>query len=414
MSRPIWPTAGDSAANGKPWDQVVINGWNQISDTADAALAAAQSASAGGLPGVVALDSFAGATDDDKLTAALAYASSAARARRPGILMPGRDLTFNVKARTPYSGMALLFPRSFGWQNPEIANSNGAFTNHRVTIGSNIGTGVNSWFVGTSTTYDVIISGGTFVGHAGAQWYHHPFSAGSCYAGHFDNLTFMNFKHVLGMPNDAWSNTLCTLAGTWGHYGVAGTQFSTRGSDSFFVPLGMNYGWAGQNAGQYLWRFENQSKTMVRNLYLTARGGSRAILVDGPASQQGGLFISDCIIEGQNYTDPAFGALIRHRGGGAMYHNISFNFGMSSPSTFTDITDTDETLDSTDSADATNATNATNTIDAATSDDFSFSSCEVHGMERIDTCFQSHATQQIGSDDSATRLCFACTLCCGI
>ena len=53
-------------------------------------------------------------------------------------------------------------------------------------------------------------------------------------------------------------------------------------------------------------------------------------------------------------------------------------------------------------------------IDAATSDDFSFSSCEVHGMERIDTCFQSHATQQIGSDDSATRLCFACTLCCGI
>jgi len=77
----------------------------------------------------------------------------------------------------------------------------------------------------------------------------------------------------------------------------------------------------------------------------------------------------------------------------------------------TDITDTDETHDSTDATDATDATGA---IDAATSDDFSFSSCEVHGMERIDTCFQSHATQQIGSDDSATRLCFACTLCCGI
>ena len=73
-----------------------------------------------------------------------------------------------------------------------------------------------------------------------------------------------------------------------------------------------------------------------------------------------------------------------------------------------DITDTDETHDSTDATDATDA------IDAATSDDYSFSSCEVHGMERIDTCFQSHATQQIGSDDSATRLCFACTLCCGI
>ena len=76
--------------------------------------------------------------------------------------------------------------------------------------------------------------------------------------------------------------------------------------------------------------------------------------------------------------------------------------------------DVDAIVHATDTADITDITDTDETLDAATSDDFSFSSCEVHGMERIDTCFQSHATQQIGSDDSATRLCFACTLCCGI
>ena len=36
----------------------------------------------------------------------------------------------------------------------------------------------------------------------------------------------------------------------------------------------MNYGWAGNNGGKYLVRFENLSKSTVRHLYLTARGGS--------------------------------------------------------------------------------------------------------------------------------------------
>ncbi|KQZ87410.1 hypothetical protein ASD62_17645 [Phycicoccus sp. Root563] len=119
------------------------------------------------------------------------------------------------------------------------------------------------------------------------------------------------------------------------------TQFSLRGSDNFLWVAGdMNYGWAGANGGKYLIRFSNLAKTSVRHMYLTARGGSRAILVEGPASQQGGLDISDCVVEGQNLNDPAMGALIVVKGGGVSFTNTKLNFGMARPTDFTDQKDT--------------------------------------------------------------------------
>jgi hypothetical protein len=102
----------------------------------------------------------------------------------------------------------------------------------------------------------------------------------------------------------------------------------------------MNYGWQGANGGKYLMRFSNLSKTAVRHLYLTARGGSRALLIEGPTSQQGGLDFSDCVIEGQNLNDPAMGALIVVKGGGVSFTNTKLNFGMARPADFTDQKDT--------------------------------------------------------------------------
>ena len=301
-----------------------------------AGLASAGSAEAAGTSDDILLDSFTG-TDDEKLTQAIA-AQKVSSPRR-AIRLAGRNHTFTV-TRTTYSGMRIIGPNT-GWQNPEISGSSGALPQCNVTL--NCGTGSASWLVGTATTYDVEVSGICFKSSNGnTQFYHHPLSAGTAYAAHFDSLTFFGFKHVMGMPGNAMAMTLCSLSGVWTCVGVRGTQFSIRGSDNYlWVDGKMNYSWVGANAGQYLVRFENCSKSMVANMYLTARGGSRCILVEGNAQYgQGGLVIRDCVLEGQNAGDPAMGALVVVKSGGVTFRDICLNFGMYRPSDFTDQVDT--------------------------------------------------------------------------
>ena len=283
----------------------------------------------------ILLDSFPG-TDDERLTAALNVARTSSP-RRPIRLSP-RNHLFSLTRET-FSGLRILGP-NVGWQNPEIANTGGALPQCNVTL--NCGVGDKSWLVGKATTYNVTVAGICFKSsNAVTQFYHHPYSAGTSYATTLDTLTFYGFKHVLGTPADPFSMTLCTLKGSWTCVAVQDTQFSLRGSDNFLWVAGdMNYGWAGANGGRYLMRFSNLSKTAVRHLYLTARGGSRAILVEGPTSQQGGLDFSDCVVEGQNAGDPAMGALIVVKGGGVSFTNTKLNFGMARPTDFTDQQDT--------------------------------------------------------------------------
>ena len=276
----------------------------------------------------ILLDSFSG-TDDQKLTAALDLARNSSP-RRP-IRLAARSHTFS-QSRTTFSGLRILGP-NVGWQNPEIANTSGALPQCNVTL--NCGNGAKSWLVGTETTYNVMVAGITFKSsQRGDAVLPPPVQRRTSYATTLDTLSFYGFKHVLGTPADPFSPTLVTTKGSWTCVAVKDTQFSLRGSDNFLWVAGdMNYGWQGANDGRYLMRFSNLSKTAVRHLYLTARGGSRAILVEGPANQQGGLDFSDCVIEGQNLNDPAMGALIVIKGGGVSFTNTKLNFGMARPST---------------------------------------------------------------------------------
>ncbi|KQU66281.1 hypothetical protein [Phycicoccus sp. Root101] len=135
--------------------------------------------------------------------------------------------------------------------------------------------------------------------------------------------------------------TLVTTKGSWTCVAVQDTQFSLRGSDNFLWVAGdMNYAWSGANGGKYLMRFSHVTKSAVRNLYLTARGGSRPLLVEAGASHQGGLDFTDCVFEGNNANDPAMGALIVVKGGGVSFTNTKLNFGMARPTDFTDQRDT--------------------------------------------------------------------------
>lgn len=301
-----------------------------------AGIASASGASAAPAPQDILLDSFSG-TDDQRLTQAIAV-QKASNPRR-AIRLAARSHTFTL-TRITYSGMRILGPNN-GWQNPEISGTAGALPQCNVTL--NCGTGSASWLVGTATTYNVEVSGICFKSSNGnTQFYHHPYTAGTAYAGHFESLTFYGFKHVMGMPRNAMSMTLCSLSGVWTCVAVLGTQFSLRGSDNYLWVDGMiNYGWVGANAGQYLVRFENCSKTIAANMYLTARGGSRCILVEGNAQYgQGGLFIRDCVLEGQNAGDPAMGALVVVKSGGVTFRDNCLNFGMFRASDFKDQVDT--------------------------------------------------------------------------
>lgn len=285
-----------------------------------------------GLSNDIDLDSYPG-TDDDKLTAALA-ACKASNPRR-AIRLRARPHTFR-QARQTFSGLRILGPNA-GWQNPEIGGTSGALPQCVVNLEIPYG---GFWLTGVATTYNVTVAGICFKTPNASCFYQHPYSAGTSYATRLDTLTFYGFRHVLGTPADPFSMTLNTWAGEWTHVAVQGEQFSLRGSDNWLCPDSMNYGWAGASGGRYLMRFSNLSKTTVRNLYLTARGGQRAILVEGPTSQQGGLDFSDCVIEGQNAGDPAMGALIVVKGGGCSFTNTRLNFGMARPTDYTDQRDT--------------------------------------------------------------------------
>lgn len=289
-------------------------------------------AGGGSLSNDIDLDSFTG-TDDEKLTAA--WAACKASSPRRAIRLRARAHTFR-QARTTFDGLRILGP-NIGWQNPEISGSGGALPQCVVNLEiPNSG----FWLTGTQTTYDVTIAGICFKTPNSSCFYQHPFSAGTSYAARLDTLAFYGFKHVLGTPADPFSMTLNTWAGEITHVAVQDVQYSLRGSDNWLTPDSMNYGWQGASGGKYLMRFSNLSKTAVRNLYLTARGGQRAILVEGPVNQQGGLDFSDCVIEGQNSGDPAMGALIVVKGGGCSFTNTKLNFGMARPSDYTDQTDT--------------------------------------------------------------------------
>jgi hypothetical protein len=212
---------------------------------ADAAYLLIPGGATSGQSGKVLLSSFSGASDDARLTNALSYA--VAQTYRPTIVLDrgvsGNQYITFAQSRTTYSGMRFSGPaENTGWQNTEIAGSNGAFCPGRVHL--TCGNGSSSWLVGTSQTYSVSVQDICFTGTANSQFYDHPIAAGTAYCTNLRNLQFSNFKHILGRPAEPMSFTLGTWEGVWNITGVADQQISLRGSDNWFCPTSMNIGWS--------------------------------------------------------------------------------------------------------------------------------------------------------------------------
>lgn len=291
--------------------------------TAEAALSAVGSAT--GAPGIVQLDSFAGANDDAKLTAALTYA--AAQAQIPYIQFPARTVSLNQGGRVPFTGMKLIGPNSDGPKNLEI--SSGKPVNHRVSLGAGITTGTNALFHSTGQIYDIYVANLAFQNNLTAQFWSQP--AGTLYACEFHSLTFYGMKNVFGTPTQKALLTQVSFTGHWTVLAWNEQQFTMGGSDNEFWMGGycnLNAPSGTGGAGRFQIEFSTMSKSNVGRIYNTAENGWLGTRVTGSGE---GLTFFGSTFEGRAAGNPCDGATVRVEGGNVTFFAPWLAYAMANP-----------------------------------------------------------------------------------
>ncbi|MDB5181094.1 MAG: hypothetical protein JWO54_857 [Candidatus Saccharibacteria bacterium] len=281
-------------------------------------------ASSGNTPGIVQLDSFAGANDDAKLTAALDYVQN--QTFMPAIQLPARIVTFS-QTRTPFSGLKIIGPGpGSGPKNLEL--SSGKFTYGRVSL--NVGTGTNAWWYGTGTYYDIYFGNVAIQYPSGGQFWHQP--SGTLYACEFHSLTHYGANHVFGTPAAKALMTQVLFSGHWTCLGLRDVQFTIGGSDNTFWMAGyinIGPGSATLGNGRYQMVFDTLGKSNIGDIYVTSEWGWRGVKISGSGS---GLTLNAPRLEGRNASTPCDGNVLRITGGnGVTIVNPWIAYGMDSP-----------------------------------------------------------------------------------
>lgn len=275
--------------------------------------------------GVVQLDSFPGATDDAKLTAALTYA--AAQTRIPWVQFPGgRRTTLNQGGRAPFNGMKLCGPEPVsGSKNLELGS--GGYVNHEVRL--NVGSGSSSWFAGSGTLHNIQVANLAFSATGSAQFWDQPLTSGNgLYACNFHSLSFFGFKHAIGRPADPAAFTQVVTSGHWQAVSPFDTQFSLRGSDNSLWADGMLnvHGMRTDVPGSDLVLLSGMHKTKVGYIYLTAQEVAWAgVRVTGSSSTALSFFGGS--YEGRNASTQAAGRLFRIENGAVSFFGTWFAYG---------------------------------------------------------------------------------------
>jgi hypothetical protein len=188
-------------------------------------------------------------------------------------MLPGRQITFNQGGRTPYNGMRIIGPLGAGGpKDPEIGN----IMNHNVIL--NVGNGVNSWFNGTQTYYDIVFENIAFQeGNPNAQFWNQPNTTGAgLYGANFHSLTFYGFQSVFGSPSVPCAMTQVTFSGHWEVLAFHNTAMTIVGSDNDFWSAGyLNISTAGATpaSGTPLLSFPILERTKIGYTYITVFPG---------------------------------------------------------------------------------------------------------------------------------------------
>lgn len=275
------------------------------------------------------LDSFAGATDDDKLVTAASFLG--AQTHQQPLVLSGRDFTF--KRPFKYTSGFKLVGSGCGWQNPEI--SSGRLTSQRVLV--DVGVDAGAWLVGSGQVFDVHIANLSFLSSNGnSQFLHHPLP-GTMYCCSFDNLALVNFKHGFGSTANKCAVTACGFGGRWSIINCLDTQFNLGGSDTdMWIGGQCNFGPADKGQfgnGQYMMKIDSLGKTNIGPMYFTADTGFRALEITG-STKYTDVVLSGARFEGRNAGDPSSGALVTIRGGNVRINDSWVAYGMSNPAAY--------------------------------------------------------------------------------
>lgn len=292
---------------------------------------------------VLYLDSYPGASDDDKLTAAIAAQKAAPG--MPPILLGARKHSFNVP-RPLYSGLKLVGHTSSGTKNLELAGSK--YVTSWVQLGSGISSGTSSWWNSPGgAVYDVYMADFGVQGHAGSsvhQFVDFPTTA-TMYACQFHSLSFNFMRSVFGRKDRVCAFTQVILTGHWTANNLWDTQFTIGGSDNqLWVGGQINIG-PSQSPVQrgtlsdndYQMIFSSLSNTNVGYIYLSALNGWRGIKIAGRSGNglqfYGGVYEgykgSGSTSSGATLAGP--GTLIRIEGGSGSFFGPNIGQGMASP-----------------------------------------------------------------------------------
>lgn len=291
------------------------------------------SAGSGSLVGYVELDSFTGANDDAKLTAAMSYA--AAQSNPPTIRLANRSHSFST-ARTLYDGFRLEGP-------PGYSNAEKSAANMTCTVNVSVSNGV--WLTSSSGsfTWDVYIGQIAFKGTSTTQFM--ACTNTGLYCALLRDLSFSGFKSILGSQSSKLLLSACTFDGYWetnnsynGAFHIGGSD-NTLWSNGMLLDSGTAFNSAGNAAGQFHLWCDYLEKTSIGPLYITCEGNWGGVRVTGPGYNSGGSnlggpvwFTSGLRCEGRNAGAPCNGAAIRVEGGMAVFRDSWIAYGMDAPS----------------------------------------------------------------------------------
>jgi hypothetical protein len=316
MARPTLPSIGEAG-----WGDRLNSAINQVSDTADAALAGAQSTT---FPACVYVDSFPGANDDAKLAAALTYAAT--QDYKPAIIFGNRRYNLSQPI-TAFSGLRLSggAPGS----TEQVRSGNPLPGAIYTTIGSN-----NAWLnFPNGNTYGINIRGLSFYGTSNTRW-SSPNPSSNVVTSVFDDLSFNGYKSIFGSTTVNQPFTISTFRGFWNVNNCYDQAFALGGSDCSFwetgsINLDAPEGFRPDSSD--LIRFGAMSKSTVGPVYLTADRASGARISNSNAGQ---LIIRGMRFEGRNATNPCDGAVLLVDGNsGYTLRDCWFGYGMANPAT---------------------------------------------------------------------------------
>lgn len=321
--------SGNFSANNFTANQVYVSGAQDTAsgnslarkDYVDAQVASVSGGGGGAsLFGGVTLDSFAGATDDAKLTAALSYV--AAQTVKPPIVFGNRQYSFSQANRAVFSGLKLT--GAFGHGNQQRA-ANSIPNDIRFT-------GAGTWWMlpASGNIYDVGLYGLSFQGNSASQFMG---SGGAVlWTSVFRDLGFNLWKHVLGNPTVPLLLTANLFDGWWNTNNGYDTAYSIGGSDNNLWMDGMLMDSEPANMADtaYHMRFDYMEKSSVGPMFVTC-DQNPGILVMGSESRGPLVFFGQGRAEGRNTSTPSFGANIRVHSGHATFRDWWVSYGMSNP-----------------------------------------------------------------------------------